>query len=191
LGRRGKLANLLVDETALQKRGVDFHVTDRGGDITYHGPGQLVAYPIMDLKYWHKDIHLFLRTLEECVIKVLSDYGIPAGRIPGATGAWVNQEKIAALGVRTSHWITSHGLALNVNTELNFFDLIIPCGIRDKGVTSLQRLLGAPQEMALVKARLAGHFGVLFNRVPWPKDLMEAGIHRTVHPNEEKHAFQA
>lgn len=191
LGRSGKLDHLLVDESDLQKRGVEFFQTDRGGDITYHGPGQLVAYPIMDLKDWHKDIHLFLRTLEDCVIKMLGDFGILAGRIPGATGVWVHQEKIAALGVRTSQWVTSHGLAFNVNPELNFFDLIIPCGIRDKSVTSLERLLGFPQEMTEVKSRLVRHFMQLFNREPRPLNPIPAGILSSTHQTEDKHAFQA
>jgi lipoyl(octanoyl) transferase len=189
LGRSGNLAHLLVDESDLLKLGVEYFQTDRGGDITYHGPGQLVVYPIMDLKDWLKDIHLFLRTLEDCVIKVLGDFGISAGRIPGATGVWVYKEKIAAIGVRTSQWVTSHGLALNVNPNLDFFDLIIPCGIRDKGVTSLERLLGSPQEMVDVKSRLVRHFMQLFNREPLYLDSIPPSILSPVHQNEEKHAF--
>jgi lipoyl(octanoyl) transferase len=175
LGRSGKLAHLLASAETLRQQGVDYYETDRGGDITYHGPGQLVAYPIMDLKCWHRDIHLFMRTLEECVIQLLAGYGIQSQRIPGATGVWVGHEKIAALGVRTSQWITSHGLALNVNTDLSFFSFIIPCGLAKRGVTSLAKLLGRDLAMAEVKERFCDHFGRIFER--------------TMHLDEENNVF--
>jgi lipoyl(octanoyl) transferase len=164
LGRNGTYSNLLASPKELELRDVEFHETDRGGDITYHGPGQLVAYPIFDLKSWHLDIHLFLRTLEECVLGVLKEYDIPGSRRVGATGVWVGDEKIAAIGVRTSQWITSHGLAFNINPDLKFFDLIIPCGIRDKGVTSLKKILGINPPMEEVKERLMKAFGLFFGR---------------------------
>jgi lipoyl(octanoyl) transferase len=163
LGRAGKLAHLLADEDLLRQRGVEFLNTDRGGDITYHGPGQLVAYPIMDLTKWHKDVHLFLRALEETIIHLLAEYGISSQRVAGATGVWVGDEKIAAIGVRTSQWVTSHGLALNVNTNLDYFSLIVPCGLTNKGITSMKKLLGQAIPMREVKERFCRHFGAVFD----------------------------
>jgi lipoyl(octanoyl) transferase len=164
LGRSGNFDHLLATQKELQMRNVEFHETDRGGDITYHGPGQLVIYPIFDLKSWHKDIHLFLRTLEDCIIQVLKGYDITGSRRAGATGVWVGDEKIAAIGVRTSQWVTSHGLAFNINPDLKYFDLIIPCGIRDTRVTSLKKLLGINTPMEEVKERLMKAFGLFFGR---------------------------
>lgn len=165
LGRGGKAEHLLVAASELENKSVAFCETDRGGDITYHGPGQMVAYPILDLKALRRDIDWYLRSLEECIIETLADFGIQSKRVAGATGVWVGDEKIAAIGVRTSQWVTSHGIALNVNTDLNYFDLIVPCGIRTRGVTSLSRLLGSRSPgLRDVKSRFVFHFGGIFGR---------------------------
>jgi lipoyl(octanoyl) transferase len=168
LGRAGKRENLLISEGVLRQREVQFYVTDRGGDITYHGPGQLVAYPILDLKRQDRDIGRYLRRLEQCIIETLRDSGIESQRVAGATGVWVRDRKIAAIGVRTSQWVTSHGLALNVNTDLDYFQCIIPCGLRDKGVTSLGRELGKPGDMDQVKEHFCFRFGQTFSRYMRP-----------------------
>ena len=147
LGKSGKSENLLLDEAGLLEKQASFYPINRGGDITYHGPGQLVCYPILDLDNFFTDIHLYLRTLEEAVILTLADYGLTAGRYPGYTGVWFDADnerarKICALGVRCSRWVTMHGLALNVNPNLDYFGNIVPCGIDDKAVTSMQEELG-------------------------------------------------
>ncbi|PPL00667.1 lipoyl(octanoyl) transferase LipB [Parapedobacter indicus] len=167
LGKSGKPENLLLDETGLVEKQAAFYKINRGGDITYHGPGQIVGYPILDLDNFFTDIHLYLRTLEEAVIRTLADYGIAAGRYPGYTGVWLDADndrarKICALGVRASRWVTMHGFAFNVNADLAYFDHIVPCGIDDKDVTSMQRELGAPQDMDAVKNLLKGHIAKLF-----------------------------
>jgi len=161
LGKSGKPEHLLLDEAALADRGASFHRINRGGDITFHGPGQLVAYPILDLEALRPDIHWYLRALEEAVIQTLATYGLRAGRIAGLTGVWLdwetdapNPRKICAMGVRCSRWVTLHGLALNVNTDLSYFSHIVPCGITDKAVTSLQAELGHAVPLAEVQARL-------------------------------------
>lgn len=136
---------------------------DRGGDVTYHGPGQLVAYPILDLNGYGFDIHRYLRSLEEVIIRTLAGYGIEARRDNKFTGVWVGSDKIAAIGVKVSHWVTMHGLAFNVNTDLSFFDRIIPCGIFDKGVTSLERLTGKKVPMDEISALLTENFGRVFD----------------------------
>ena len=141
LGRASHAEHLLVTPQQLQKLGIQLAETDRGGDITYHGPGQLVGYPILDLRQHERDVHLYLRKLEEVLITALSHFGIIGGRKVGLTGVWVGEKKIAAIGIKVSHWITMHGFALNVCPDLSHFDLIVPCGIRDKGVTSIQNLL--------------------------------------------------
>jgi lipoyl(octanoyl) transferase len=146
LGKSGDAANLLLDEKGLKEANAVFYPINRGGDITYHGPGQLVAYPIFDLEQFFTDIHRYLRTLEEAIILTLSEYGIEAGRYEGYTGVWLDADnykarKICAMGVRCSRWVTMHGLAFNVNTDLNYFKNIIPCGIDDKDVTSMEREL--------------------------------------------------
>ena len=164
LGRRGKMDDVLLSQAEALRDDVGIFETGRGGEVTYHGPGQLVGYPIMDLKPDRCDAHRYVRDLEEVLIRTLAEFGVNAGRIPGLTGVWVGQEKIAAIGVRLSRWVTSHGFALNVNTDLRGFDMIVPCGIRDKGVTSLQRLLGHDVPMAEVIPRVAHHFGVVFDR---------------------------
>lgn len=167
LGKSGKPENLLLDERELMEKQAAFYKINRGGDITYHGPGQLVGYPILDLDNFFTDIHLYLRTLEEAVIRTLADYGIAAGRYPGYTGVWLDADndrarKICALGVRASRWVTMHGFAFNVNTDLGYFGNIVPCGIDDKDVTSMQRELGTPQDINAVKARLKEYIAELF-----------------------------
>ena len=165
LGRGGKAEHLLATTSELESRSVNFHETDRGGDITYHGPGQLIAYPILDLKELRRDIDWYLRSLEECIMRTLSDFGVQSIRVGGATGVWVREEKIAAIGVRTSQWVTSHGVALNVSTDLSYFDLIVPCGLRSRGVTSLSMLLGnGVPGMQEVKSRFVFHFETVFDR---------------------------
>ena len=169
LGKSGKPENLLLDEGGLAAHDATFHRINRGGDITYHGPGQLVGYPILDLDNFFTDIHRYLRLLEEAVIQTLAEYGILAGRIAGLTGVWLdfeegarNPRKICALGVKCSRWVTMHGFALNVNTDLAYFGHIVPCGITDKAVTSLQQELGRVVPLAEVQDRLLPHFARLF-----------------------------
>ncbi len=167
LGKSGQPENLLLDEAGLEKKQASYYKINRGGDITYHGPGQIVGYPILDLDNFFTDIHLYLRTLEEAVILTLADYGIPSGRYSGFTGVWLDADndkarKICALGVRCSRWVTMHGFALNVNTDLDYFGNIVPCGIDDKAVTSMQKELGAALDMDEVKDRLKQHIAHLF-----------------------------
>lgn len=169
LGKSGKQSHLLLNEDGLRERGVQFFPIDRGGDITYHGPGQIVGYPIFDLDHHFTDIHRFLRTLEEAVIGTLEVYGIKGGRIEGLTGVWIDfnephkARKICAFGIRASRWVTMHGFAFNVNTDLSFFENIVPCGIADKGVTSLAKELGREVDMAEVKERLRLELADLFD----------------------------
>jgi len=168
LGKSGHPENLLLDEQGLVEKQAAYYKINRGGDITYHGPGQIVGYPILDLDNFFTDIHLYLRTLEEAVILTLADYGIEAGRYPGFTGVWLDADndkarKICAMGVRCSRWVTMHGFAFNVNTDLNYFKNIVPCGIDDKDVTSMQRELGFLVDIEEVKLRLRQHIAVLFN----------------------------
>lgn len=170
LGKSGKPENLLLDERGLLERQATFYKINRGGDITYHGPGQIVGYPILDLDNFFTDIHRYLRTLEEAVIRTLSDYGIEAGRYPGYTGVWLDADngrarKICALGVRASRWVTMHGFAFNVNADLSYFGNIVPCGIDDKDVTSMQQELGALQDIDGVKTQLKHHIAELFGMV--------------------------
>jgi lipoyl(octanoyl) transferase len=155
LGKSGDASHLLQMEAELVK-------IDRGGDITYHGPGQVVGYPILDLERRYTDIHRYLRELEEVVIRVCADYGIEAGRAEGMTGVWTPQGKICAMGIRCSRWVTMHGFALNVNTDLRWFGHIVPCGIPDKPVASLQSILGRPVDLLEVKARIVGHMAAVF-----------------------------
>src|SRR5262249_38618266 len=162
---RGATTNIVMPVEALASRGVDLFETGRGGDVTYHGPGQLVGYPILDLRPDRCDVHRYVRDLEEVLIRVCNDYGFLATRVPGMTGVWIESEKVAAIGVRISRWITSHGFALNVNTDLSYFDLIVPCGIADKGVTSLERLLGHRLSMEEVMTKTAFRFAEVFDRV--------------------------
>jgi lipoyl(octanoyl) transferase len=161
MGRNGHMSNLLASDQALASAGISFHPTDRGGDVTYHGPGQLVGYPILDLREWKRDVGAYVRAIEQVIIDTLADYGIAAGRIPKLTGVWVDDRKIAAIGVHISRWVTSHGFALNVNTDLSYFRYIVPCGLT-KPVTSMAEL-GAHATLADVSGKLAGHFGRIFD----------------------------
>lgn len=163
LGKSGDQENMLRSMLELQKLNAEFVKIDRGGDITYHGPGQMVGYPILDLDRHFTDIHKYLRFLEEVIIRVCSDYGFEAGRIEGLTGVWVGEEKIAAMGIRCSRWVTMHGFAFNVNTDLSYFNHIIPCGINDKKVTSLQKLTGNKMDVQEVKKRIVIHFQDVFD----------------------------
>ena len=168
LGKSGDIDNLLVDEKVLEEKGAKFYKINRGGDITYHGPGQIVGYPILDLDNFFTDIHKYLRFLEEMVILTLAEYGLKASRSAGETGVWLDvgtpfARKICAMGVRASRWVTMHGFALNVNADLGYFDLMIPCGIKDKAVTSLNVELGKSEiDMDEVKQKLLRHFEELF-----------------------------
>jgi len=167
LGKSGHPENLLLDEEALKEKGATYYKINRGGDITYHGPGQVVGYPILDLDNFFTDIHLYLRTLEEAIILTLADYGVAAGRYEGYTGVWLDADnekarKICAMGVRCSRWVTMHGFAFNVNTDLDYFKNIVPCGIDDKDVTSMQRELGRPLDIDEVKGKLKSHIAKLF-----------------------------
>ncbi len=193
LGRNARRENLLLPEEELARRGVEVHASNRGGDVTFHGPGQLVGYPIIDLSGWRKDVVTYVRALEEVLIRTACEFGIEAGRKAAPqqkrqfyTGVWVGEEKLAAIGVHISRWVTSHGFALNVTTDVSYFDLIVPCGIADKGVTSLERLCepsgilrlhlgqagqegrGAGQQgtelMDQVKAAVVESFGEVFGR---------------------------
>jgi len=169
LGKSGKQSHLLLNEEGLRENGVEFFPIDRGGDITYHGPGQIVGYPIFDMDHHFTDIHRFLRTLEEAVIGTLEAYSIKAGRIDGLTGVWLDWEeplkarKICALGIRASRWVTMHGFAFNVNTDLSYFENIVPCGIADKGVTCMAKELGGLLDMQAVKERLKLELADLFD----------------------------
>ena len=167
LGKSGDKNNLLVNNTTLQEKGASFFKTNRGGDITFHGPGQLVGYPILDLDCFFTDIHKYLRFLEECIIAILADYDIKASRNKGQTGVWIdvngtNPRKICAMGIRTSRWVTMHGFALNVNTDLSFFDYIIPCGIADKSITSIEKELGAAIDIQEVIKKFKKYFSRIF-----------------------------
>ncbi|WP_452225306.1 lipoyl(octanoyl) transferase LipB [Lacinutrix chionoecetis] len=168
LGKSGDVSNLLLDEQQLIAKGATFYKINRGGDITYHGPGQIVGYPILDLDNFFTDIHKYLRFLEEMIILTLEEYGLKAERSPGETGVWLDvgtpfARKICAMGVRASRWVTMHGFALNVNANLGYFDNIIPCGIRGKAVTSLNVELGKKEvDEAEVKSKLLKHFAKLF-----------------------------
>lgn len=168
LGKSGKPENLLLDESGLEKHHANYYKINRGGDITYHGPGQLVGYPILDLDNFFTDIHKYLRLLEEAIILTLADYGVDAGRIAGLTGVWLdhikqeNPRKICALGVKSSRWVTMHGFAFNLNVDLSYFGHIIPCGIDDKAVTSLHLELGKPVDESEVKEKVKNHLCDLF-----------------------------
>ncbi|MGY3052683.1 lipoyl(octanoyl) transferase [Pedobacter sp. UYEF25] len=168
LGKSGHEDNLLLNEQELKEKQATFFKINRGGDITYHGPGQLVGYPILDLDNFFTDIHLYLRTLEEAIILTLKEYGIIAGRYPGFTGVWLdadneNARKICAMGVRCSRWVTMHGFAFNVNVDLDYFKNIVPCGIDDKAVTSLAKELKCELDMEEVKEKVKKHIASLFN----------------------------
>jgi len=168
LGKTGEKSNLLIDENVLKSKGVNYYHINRGGDITYHGPGQIVGYPILDLDNFFTDINTYLRYLEESVILTLRDYGIDSMRLKGATGVWIDGDnplkarKICAIGVKLSRWVTMHGFAFNVNTDLEYFNHIVPCGIRNKEVTSLEKELGVKQDLIEVQNKLLFHLSNLF-----------------------------
>ena len=180
LGRNGKHEHLLASENVLRQKSVEFHVTDRGGDITYHGPGQIVGYPIMDLGAIRRDVHWYVRMLEEVMIRTTVEFGIAAKRVEGKTGIWVDaaetEEKLAAIGVHISRWVTSHGFAYNVATDLRYFDLIVPCGIAERKATSLEKILGRAVRRDEVVPKLARHFGDVFGlqmQEATPAELLE------------------
>jgi lipoyl(octanoyl) transferase len=162
--KKGGRSHILATPEQLASRGVEVFETGRGGDVTYHGPGQLVGYPIIDLNPDRRDVHRYVRDLEEVMIRVCAGYGLEAGRVQGFSGAWIGDEKIGAIGVRISRWITSHGFAFNVTTDIDFFNLIVPCGIADKGVTSLASELGRRPAMPDVEDRFVEHFAAVFNK---------------------------
>ena len=164
LGRSARRENVLLSEEALRERGFALFDTGRGGDVTYHGPGQVVGYPILDLSPDRRDVHRYVRDLEEVMIRTCADYAIPAGRVAGLTGTWVGPDKIGAIGVRIARWVTSHGFAFNVSTDLAPFSLIVPCGIQNRGVTSLERLRGRSVPLDEVMDRLTGHLAAVFQR---------------------------
>jgi len=175
LGKSGSPANLLINDTMLKEKNATFYKINRGGDITYHGPGQIVAYPILDLDNFFTDIHKYMRFLEEAVIRTLAEYELEAGRIKGLTGVWLDHEKqenprkICAFGVKSSRWVTMHGLAFNVNADLDYFNYIVPCGISDKAVTSMDKELGRIMAIEEVEEKLKGHLVNIFEM-----DLIEA-----------------
>jgi lipoyl(octanoyl) transferase len=184
LGRNGKREHLLASEQVLRQKGVEFFETSRGGDITYHGPGQIVGYPIIDLGAIRRDVVWYVRMLEEAMIRATAEFRITAERVPGKTGIWVergnSEEKLAAIGVHLSRWVTSHGFAYNVSTDLRFFDLIVPCGIADRKATSLAKLLGRNVESGEVAPRIARHLEKLFGLEMKPaskKGLLERVEH--------------
>ena len=168
LGKSGMMENLLLNDSRLKELDVTFYKTNRGGDITYHGPQQIVGYPILDLEKIYTDLGKYMRGLEEVIIRTIAHWGILGDRLPGSTGVWLDadikgkERKICAMGVRCSRWVTMHGFALNVNTDLKYFDYIVPCGITDKGVTSMQKELGEAIDLELVKAEINKHFEEVF-----------------------------
>jgi lipoyl(octanoyl) transferase len=179
LGRSGKRENLLASDRVLAQKGVEFHATNRGGDITYHGPGQIVGYPVIQLAAIRRDVVWYVRMLEEVMIRACADFGIVARREEGKTGAWIDPaadtnakgaaaEKIGAIGVHISRWVTSHGFAFNVATDLRYFDLIVPCGIAERKATSLEKILGRPVKRNEAAPKLVEHFGAVFGREPQP-----------------------
>jgi lipoyl(octanoyl) transferase len=181
LGRNAKRQNVLLPVDLLRQRGFEVFDSGRGGDVTYHGPGQLVGYPILDLAPDRCDVHRYVRDLEEVMIRGCADFGVTAGRIPGLTGIWVDGAKVGAIGVRISRWVTSHGFALNVVTDLAPFALIVPCGIADRPVTSMARILGRTVDLTAVRERLAYHLAGVFDRrivenaeaAPTPKEAQD------------------
>jgi len=203
LGRSGKVANLRASDHVLRQMGVSFFEIDRGGDITYHGPGQLVGYPILNLSEIRRDVAWYVRSLEEAMIRATSDFGIAAKRVAGRTGVWVDvpvynrkdakqiievvekapdEEKLAAIGVHLSRWVTSHGFAYNVSTDLRYFDLIVPCGIAEKRATSLEKLLGRRVKLAEAAGRITAHLGEIFGLHPRPcgRDTLEVTLRQHI-----------
>lgn len=175
IGKSGNEAHLLKNVLELREIDAEFVRNDRGGDITYHGPGQIVGYPILDLDRHFTDIHRYLRTLEEIIIRTCADFGVDAERVEGLTGVWADGRKVCAMGIRCSRWVTMHGFALNVNTDLDYFDYIVPCGIQGKSATSLEQLTGRKLDEPEVRARIVGHFSDLFEvRCEQPDGLTES-----------------
>ena len=164
LGRSAKASHILASKAHLDSQGIEVHDIGRGGDVTYHGEGQLVGYPIINLKPDRLDVHRYVRDLEEVLIRAIAEYGIEGTRIQGLTGVWVGNQKIAAIGVRIARWITSHGFALNVSTDLKYFQMIVPCGITDKGVTSIEKILGKKVALQEVAECTSRHFATIFER---------------------------
>ena len=189
LGRNGKIEHLRASNRVLTQMNVEFQPTDRGGDITYHGPGQLVGYPILDLTEHRRDVRWYVNQLEEVMIRATADFGVPAKRLKGCHGVWIDtpagEEKIAALGVHLSRWVTSHGFAYNVSTDLRYFDLIVPCGIADKRATSLERVLDGPVLLEEVLLQLVAHFGDVFRRdvITVSREFLEVSL--AAHSNAE------
>jgi lipoyl(octanoyl) transferase len=176
MGRSAKAQHVLASESDLEALGVELHEVGRGGDVTYHGPGQLVAYPIIDLKPDRKDVRKYVRSLEETMIRTCADFGLTANRVTGLNGAWIGERKVGAVGVRISRWVTMHGLALNVNSKLEHFEWIVPCGIQDKGVTSISAELGRDVSMDGAIELLAAHFSAQYDaEVEW-QDAMPGGV---------------
>jgi lipoyl(octanoyl) transferase len=173
MGRNGRAENVLAGDDVLDRAGISYHSTDRGGDVTYHGPGQLVGYPILDLRDWKRDVVGYVRAIEQVIVDTLADFGIEAGRVPKLTGVWVDGRKIAAIGVHISRWVTSHGFALNVSTDLSYFQYIVPCGLT-KPVTSMAQL-GRAAGLEEVSRTLAGHFGRTFACEMLVEDAVPAG----------------
>ena len=186
-GRNGKREHLLVSEHVLRQKGVEFYESSRGGDITYHGPGQIVGYPIFNLSAIRRDVVWYVRMLEETMIRATAEFGIAATRLRGKTGIWVDhgrtEEKLGAIGVHISRWVTSHGFAYNLSTDLRFFDLIVPCGIADRKATSLEKLLGRAVQQSEVAPRLAKHLGELFGR-EWRETSKQAFLDRLEHAEQ-------
>lgn len=179
LGRAGKLEHLLASDEELSRLGATFVATDRGGDMTFHGPGQIVGYPVVDLKTMKPDVHLYLRLLEEVLVRAVARFGIEAYTLQGLTGVWHRQGKLAAIGVRVARWVTSHGFALNVSTDLGYFDRIVPCGIVGRGVTSMEKILGRSIALLPVADALSTEFGHVFNRMMLPVgvETLEQELH--------------
>jgi len=181
LGKSGSFDNLLLNEEGLKQNNVTFYKINRGGDITYHGPGQVVGYPIIDLDHFFTDIHKYIRLLEEVVIRLLAGYGIKGHRLQGVTGVWLDPDdpqrarKISAIGIRCSRWVTMHGFALNVNSDLNYFNYIVPCGINNKQVTSMQNELNRKVDMEEVKSKIIHHFGTVFEANMTPLQEVNSG----------------
>lgn len=163
LGKTGSRDHILISDDEMKTKGISYYEIDRGGDITYHGPGQLVAYPVLDLNGYYKDTHRYLRDLEECVILTLNELGIEAHREEEFTGVWAGEEKICAIGIKVSRWITMHGIAFNINTDLEYFDKIIPCGIFHKGVTSVKKITGKEADFESIKNKFVANFKKVFS----------------------------
>ena len=190
IGRNGHAENLLAPEETLRRAGIELCETDRGGDVTYHGPGQIVGYPILNLDRIRRDVHWYVRTLEEAMMRASAEFGVTAYRIPGKTGIWIEspggvpEEKLAAIGVHISRWISSHGFAYNVSTDLRYFDLIIPCGITDRKATSLEKLLNRGVSLSEIRPRLAHHLSELLSRAPqW---ISKEALFAHLEPSESK-----